>query len=153
MIRDAAASPGEETMRTSSDLQTTRQALTSMVAVLERIATTLEAIHHTLQAEQLPSHSSQVLSSANNRAVDKGFREPEFEQAAQKAAVDTLTAILKEYNGTIPARIPNHIISIRVGAKHPLRDEVRRLLGSEDFPKSEQGWSYNASDRTITLAK
>lgn len=69
--------------------------------------------------------------------------------------VETLLALLRKQKGnTIQKRSLTVPISTLLG-KHPERENVRRLVFSDDFLETQQGWSYNKASKTqdITLDK
>lgn len=83
-------------------------------------------------------------TKANGKATDVDFDE---------MATETLLAILEEAGGSImKSKLPGKI-ALKLGAKNPHREEVRRLIYSDDFLTTENGWSYDVADKkqTITL--
>lgn len=65
----------------------------------------------------------------------------------------TLLEILADADGSImKAKLPGKI-TLKMGSKHPQREEVRRLMYSDDFLGKEDGWAYDASgkDQKISL--
>jgi hypothetical protein len=68
----------------------------------------------------------------------------------QVLADETLLAILDENEGTIGhAKLPAKIVT-KLGSKHPRREEVRKLMLSDDYLGREEGWSYDSKKKIIT---
>ena len=72
---------------------------------------------------------------------------------AEKLAVQSLVALLKKAPGKalFKKKLPVAIIN-QVGAKHPLRTEVKDLVTSDEFLADRDEWSYDAETQEITLA-
>lgn len=70
-------------------------------------------------------------------------------------AVSTLLAILTDNDGSVPkASLPNKTTQ-KLGMKHPKRDEIRKLVYSDEFLETEQGWTYDKASKKqlITIAE
>ncbi len=72
---------------------------------------------------------------------------------ATDLAIETLLAVVKAAGGgllkkSLPVKIAQHM-----GAKHPQREAVRKLLiNSDDLLNLQAGWTYDAADKTQTIA-
>lgn len=66
-------------------------------------------------------------------------------------AKETLLDILTDNGGSIgKAKLPVKILN-KLGAKHPYKEEVRKLIYSDDFLATEDGWSYDKSSKAQTI--
>lgn len=72
----------------------------------------------------------------------------------EEEAVETLLAILSDADGSIAkSKLPNKLAT-KLGAKHPKREELRRLIYSDEFLQQEgKGWSYDPSSKQQTITK
>ena len=72
----------------------------------------------------------------------------------EEEAVETLLAILSDADGSIAkSKLPNKLAT-KLGAKHPKREELRRLIYSDEFLSQEgKGWSYDPSSKQQTITK
>lgn len=98
---------------------------------------------------------SAVYPSTNAKTVTKAAGKPNgkvVEQSVDEVATETLLAILADNDGSIlKSKLPTKV-AVKLGPKHPMRDEVRRTIFSEEFLNSEQGWGYDAKSQTIVAA-
>jgi len=64
-------------------------------------------------------------------------------------AIDTLQTILNAAgaNGLIKTKLPLAIT--KAITKHPLREDVRRLIMTDDFLGREEGWAYDQSEQML----
>jgi len=86
---------------------------------------------------------TKAASKPNGKAVD---------QSVEEVAAETLLAILADNDGSIlKSKLPTKV-AVKLGAKHPMRDEVRRTIFSDEFLNSEQGWGYDSKTQTIVAA-
>ena len=70
-------------------------------------------------------------------------------------ATDTLLSILSDNDNEIKkASLPGLLVK-KLGVKHPHREEVRKMIYSDDFLETEAGWSYDkkSKSQTISLAE
>lgn len=70
----------------------------------------------------------------------------------EELAAETLLAILADNDGTIDkSKLPAKI-AMKLGAKHPHKDDVRKLIYSDAFLETENGWSYDGSSKAQTIS-
>lgn len=77
------------------------------------------------------------------------------EDDIEALAAETLLAILEANGGSIDkAKLPVKVLN-KLGAKHPQKEEIRRVLYTDDFLATEQGWTYDKASKkqTITVAE
>lgn len=68
-------------------------------------------------------------------------------------ADETLLAILSDEDGSIVrSKLPNKI-HVKLGAKHPQREDLRKLIASEDYLKGERGWTYDKKSQVVAVAE
>lgn len=66
-------------------------------------------------------------------------------------AVETLIDVVKENDGKLAkAKLPTKV-QLKLGAKHPQREEVRKLIYTDEFLEREEGWTYDKKKQTITV--
>lgn len=80
--------------------------------------------------------------------------EPEVDEddAVATLATESLLALLKKAKGNsiLKKKLPVQIIN-QVGAKHPDREAVRKLVTSDEFLEAGEKWSYDSESQEITL--
>jgi hypothetical protein len=98
---------------------------------------------------------SAVYPATTGKTVTKAATKPNgkaIEQSVEEVAAETLLAILNENDGSIlKSKLPTKV-AVKLGPKHPMRDEVRRTIFSDEFLNSEQGWGYDSKSQTIVSA-
>lgn len=68
----------------------------------------------------------------------------------EQLATETLLGILAAKGDTLKKKLPVAVMNT-LGGKHPQREEVRKLLGDDDFLSTENGWSYDKKSQMLTL--
>lgn len=68
-------------------------------------------------------------------------------------ALETLLAVLADAGGSIARAKVAGAVTRKLGLKHPQRDAVAKLIYSDEFLGTQQGFSYDAADKSqlITL--
>lgn len=73
--------------------------------------------------------------------------------ALNTLAKETLVAILDDNEGSIAkSKLPAKIAQ-KLGVKHPQREEVRKLIYSDEFLTTEDGWTYDQSGKQQLITK
>jgi hypothetical protein len=101
-----------------------------------------------------------ALPSAGGKAGSKGAKaDTKGKKAAAAAeeddedltqlAVETLLAVIEDADGAITKNKLTVKIPQKLGLKHPHQQDVRKLATSDEFLKSEQGWTYDAKKGVI----
>lgn len=68
-------------------------------------------------------------------------------------ATETLLGILEDNDGEIAKSKLPQAIAKKLGVKHPNREEVRKMVYSDDFLTTENGWSYDQSSRNQLITQ
>jgi hypothetical protein len=98
-------------------------------------------------AEVLAMPQAKVTRAANGKTNGKAV-----ESSIEDVATETLLNILADNGGELlKSKLPTKV-AVKLGNKHPQRDAVRKLIFSEDFLQSENGWNYDAKSQQIALA-
>jgi hypothetical protein len=67
-------------------------------------------------------------------------------------ATEALLAILADNDNEIKkAALPGALVK-KLGVKHPNREEVRKLVYSDDFLETEDGWTYDKKSKAQTIS-
>jgi hypothetical protein len=95
-------------------------------------------------------------AKASAPAASKGGKKAKDEDEGddvETLAIETLTALLEDNDGELlKKKLPVQVIN-KLGAKHPQREAVRKLLSDDEFlAGQEDSWSYNAKTQKITAA-
>ena len=94
--------------------------------------------------------ATRVSKKGNGAVAATPGRGKKQDEDVTELATATLLEILAANKGSIDkARLPNKVTLALV--KHPQRDEVRRLVYSDEFLATEQGWTYDQSSKTQTI--
>lgn len=89
-------------------------------------------------------------AAATSKAADK--KAPKADPIAVLAK-ETLLAILADNDGSIAhSKLPAKIV-MKVGSKHPQKDDVRKVLLSDEFLSTEDGWSYDSKKKIVTATE
>ena len=95
------------------------------------------------EVEAPKSSKAPVVKGAAAKPSTKGSKS----SSIQDEAVQTLLSILADNDGSVPkASLPNKTTQ-KLGMKHPKRDEIRKLVYSDEFLETEQGWSFDKASK------
>jgi hypothetical protein len=99
--------------------------------------------------------ASEAKSSARPSAKDGKASKASKGPNLNDIATETLLAILKDSDGQIAkAKLPVKI-QTKLGSKHPQREDLRKLIFSDEFLEREEGWTYDRKSKSqlIELAE
>ena len=105
----------------------------------------------------LPSEGKAGKAGKGAKANTKGKKadvaddDEEDDEALMQLAVETLLAVVADADGSLVKGKLSVKIPQKMGLKHPHREAIRKLVSTDEFLKSEQGWSYDAKKGVITV--
>lgn len=84
-------------------------------------------------------------------AAGKASKPAKEEVDIDAIAIETLIAVVTDADGKLhKSKLPVKLQQ-KLGAKHPQREEVRKLVYTDEFLAREEGWNYDAKKQTITV--
>lgn len=102
----------------------------------------------------LPGKGGKATGKADSKGKSKGkaAEADDEEDEVTTLATESLLALLKKApkNTILKKKLPVQIMN-QVGAKHPQREAVRKMVTSDDFLSAGDGWSYDDESQEITL--
>lgn len=92
------------------------------------------------------------LAAVKSNSKSKAGKLADDEDEVNELATSSLIALLKKApeHTILKKKLPVQIIN-QVGAKHPLRNEVKDLVTSEEFLSAGEKWSYDEDTQKIVL--
>lgn len=103
------------------------------------------------QVYELPGKGGKVGGKKGKPAdEDEDTDTDDAEQSVEDFAKETLIAIVRANKGKMSKEKTSMAILAKY-PKHPMREDVRKLLKSETFLSEEDGWSYDAKKGVITV--
>ena len=96
---------------------------------------------------EAPAKSAPASKAKAAAAPAKATKAPKVDPL-QEEAVKVLNEVLSDAGGSIAkSKVPNKLVT-KLGSKHPKREELRRLIFSDEFLSQEGlGWTYDQASK------
>ena len=104
--------------------------------------------------DEKPAKGSKSAKGGKPQSTKSGRPAKEAEVDLEAIATETLLELLADNDDSLEkSKLPGLLVK-KLGVKHPHREEVRKLIYSDDFLEGQNGWTYDKKSKkqTISLA-